>query len=79
MQNFIDLYELLMPCLRKYPKHKNCSESPRTLCHRLCTGSGSGWGLYAEKLWIMIICHGAILQYCNMSFKTIAGRSDGVF
>ena len=26
----------------------------------------------------MIICHGAILHY-NMSFKTIAGRSDGVF
>ena len=27
---------------------------------------------------IMIICHWAILHY-NMSFKTIAGRSDGVF
>ena len=26
----------------------------------------------------MIICHGATLHY-NMSFKTIAGRSDGVF
>ena len=29
-------------------------------------------------MYIMIICHGAILHY-NMSFKTIAGRSDGVF
>ena len=29
-------------------------------------------------MYIMIICHWAILHY-NMSFKTIAGRSDGVF
>ena len=29
-------------------------------------------------MYIMIICHLAILHY-NMSFKTIAGRSDGVF
>ena len=28
-------------------------------------------------MYIMIICHWAILHY-NMSFKTIAGRSDGV-
>ena len=28
--------------------------------------------------YIMIICHWAILHY-NMSFKTIAGRSDGCF
>ena len=27
----------------------------------------------------MIICHWSILHNCNMSFKTIAGRSDGVF
>ena len=31
-----------------------------------------------EVLYIMIICHWAIL-HCNMSFKTIAGRSDDVF
>ena len=29
-------------------------------------------------MYIMIICHWAILHY-NMSFQTIAGRSDGVF
>ena len=29
-------------------------------------------------MYIMIICHWAILHY-NMSFKTTAGRSDGVF
>ena len=29
-------------------------------------------------MYIMMICHWAILHY-NMSFKTIAGRSDGVF
>ena len=29
-------------------------------------------------MYIMIICHWAILHY-NMSFKTIAGRSDDVF
>ena len=28
-------------------------------------------------MYVMIICHWAILHY-NMSFKTIAGRSDGV-
>ena len=43
---------------------QKCSESPRTLCHRLCT--------------FMIICHCAILHY-NMSFKTIAWMSGGVF
>ena len=29
-------------------------------------------------MYIMIICHWAILRY-NMSFQTISGRSDGVF
>ena len=29
-------------------------------------------------MYIIVICHWAILHY-NMSFKTIAGRSDGVF
>ena len=29
-------------------------------------------------MYVMIICHWVILHY-NMSFKTIAGRSDGVF
>ena len=33
---------------------------------------------YFAIMYIMIICHWAILHY-NMSFKTIAGRSDGVF
>ena len=29
-------------------------------------------------MYIVIICHWAIL-HCNLSFKAIAGRSDGVF
>ena len=63
MQNFIGLYELLIPCSEFAPKCFHfqditktwkCSESPRTLCH-----------------WAIL--------HCNMSFQTIAGRSDGVF
>ena len=42
-------------------------ESPRTLCH-----------VGYMYMYIMTICHWAIL-HCNMSFQTIAGRSDGVF
>ena len=47
---------------RKYPKHQNVQSPP---VH------------FAMVMYIMIICHGAILLY-NISFQTIAGRSDGV-
>ena len=66
MQNFIELYELLMPCsqfaqkcfhFQEITKTSKCSESHRTLCQ-----------------WYF-----ATGQYYNMSFKTIAQRFDGVF
>ena len=59
MQNFIELYELLMLPFSENNQNIQIFGVPKVM-------------------YIMIICHWTILHY-NMSFKTIAGRSDGVF
>ena len=75
MQNFIGLYELLNALL--------------TLRSEMLPFSGNNQNIkmfgvppntLPQVMYIMIICHWAILHYNKcMSFQTIVGRSDGVF
>ena len=78
MQNFIELYELLMPCEQFAQKCFNFQEISKTSKCSEPPPPPPPPNTLPEVMYIMIICHGAIL-HCNMSFKTIAGRSDGVF
>ena len=75
MQNFTELYETINALLIVRSKMLQFSENNQNI-----EMFGVPPNTYPQVtcMYMMIICHWAILHY-NMSFKTIAGRSDGVF
>ena len=74
MQNCIEMYELLMPChVNNSLRNAAISENNQNI-----NMFGVPPNTLPYRLYIMIVCHWAILHY-NMSFKIISGRFDGVF